>query len=266
MRPYIRCIDVNSEHCPCMLSDTNHCFMCSHLKGEAVCDCDWTGLCILNEKRWQNAQKPSEHSNRREVESQFTVRQQINSHTCVIEVSVGKEFAHLHDVVGAFVFLRRADDPEMCNFPVGIMDVNGGNLVLAVETIGPKSSRLFMQPDSRILVRGPYYNGVFGQPWIDSTKYGTILAAVGGMGQANALMLARKILKNNNKAIFVVAPGRAGEIFVDEALRTMGVEVITVPSMRREGFIQIKQLFSDTIDLLISAGPDDLHFGLISLM
>jgi NAD(P)H-flavin reductase len=266
MRPFMRCVDVNSEQCPCLLADTNHCFMCSHLKGEAVCDCDWTGLCLFSQKQWQPTKKPSDPPSRRELESPLVIKRQINEHTYIVEVDVGQELAKQLDTVGSFVFLRRADDPEMCSFPVGVMDSNGVKLTVAIETIGPKSSRLFMQPEATVLVRGPYYNGVFGQPWIDSTKYGTILAVVGGMGQANALMLAKKALANGNAATFIIAPGQAEVVFIADELRAMGVEVICVPSMRRDGFAKIKELFNDKIDLLLSAGPDELHFGLITLM
>ncbi|MDF2501086.1 MAG: pyrK 1 [Anaerosporomusa subterranea] len=266
MRPFMRCVDVNSEQCPCLLSDTNHCFMCSQLKGEAVCNCDWTGQCILQEKRWKAPRKPSDAPCRREVEATLVIKQQINEHTYIVETEVGLELAEQLNKIGSFVFMRRVDDPEMCNFPVGIMDVKNGVITLAIETIGPKSSRLFMQPQARALLRGPYLNGVFGQPWIDSTKYGTILAAVGGLGQSNALMLAKAVLANGNRATFVIAPGQAGSIFVADELQAMGVEVISVSSMRREGFAKLQELFSDKVDLLLSAGPDDLHYGLIAAM
>ncbi len=266
MKPVMRCIDVNSQQCPCLLADTNHCFMCSHLKGEAICDCDWTGKCILHERNWQAPRKPSDAPCRREVETTLVTKRQVNDSVCIVEAEVGAELAEQLDQVGSFIFLRQADDPEMCNFPVGIMNVHGGTITMVIEKLGPKSSRVFLQPNARVLIRGPYRNGVFGQPWIDSTKYGTILAAIGGLGQTNALMLARQVVANNNTALFVIAPGQAGTIFVTDELRNLGVDVITVPSMRREGFARLQERFTDQVDLLLSAGPDDLHFALIDVM
>lgn len=266
MKPVMRCIDVNSQQCPCLLADTNHCFICSHLKGEAVCDCDWTGKCILHERHWQVPRKPSDTHCRREVETTLVTKRRINENIFIVESEVGAELAQQLDQIGSFVFLRQAADLEMCNFPVGIMDVNGGIITMVIERIGPKSSRVLQQTDVRVLIRGPYRNGVLGQPWIDSTKYGTILAAIGGLGQANALMLAKQVLANNNKVTFVVAPGQAGSVFVAGELSKMGVDVITVPSMRREGFARLQELFSEQVDLLLSAGPDDLHYALIEAM
>lgn len=266
MKPVMRCIDVNSQQCPCLLADTNHCFMCSHLKGEAICDCDWTGKCILHERHWQAPRKPADAPCRREVETTLVTKHQVNDSVCIVAAEVGVELAEQLDQVGSFIFLRQADDPEMCNFPVGIMNVNGGTITMVIEKLGPKSSRVFLQPNARVLIRGPYRNGVFGQPWIDSTKYGTILAAIGGLGQTNALMLARQVVANNNNALFVIAPGQAGTIFVADELRNLGVDVITVPSMRREGFARLQERFTDQVDLLLSAGPDDLHFALIDVM
>lgn len=266
MRPYMRCVDVNSDQCPCLLSDTNHCFMCSHLKGELVCDCDWTGQCILNEKRWKAPRKPSDPPPRKEVESSLIIKRQVNDSVYLVELNVGAEMAERLDKVGSYVFIRRADDPEMCSFPVGIMDVEGDVITLAIEAVGPKSSRLFMTPPTRALVRGPYLNGVLGQPWIDSTKYGIILATVGGSGQAHAIMLAKKVIANNNLVTFVIAPGKAGNVFVADELERLGARVITVASMRRDGIPRLRELFSNDVDLLLSSGPDELHFAVIAAM
>lgn len=266
MKPYLRCVDIHSAHCPCLLADTNHCLMCSHLRGESVCDCEWSGLCLLNEKRWQSTPSSIEPASRQELETTFNIKRRVSEHTYLIEVEVGAELAAKLNAPGSFVFLRRAEDPKMCTFPLGVMDVNQSRLTLAVEAIGPKSCRLFLPSDNRVLLRGPYTNGIFGQPWIETTKCGTIVAVVGGLGQANAIMLAKKIIANNNKAVFIVAPGRAKAIFVAEELRELGVEVITVNSMRQEGFTHLFKLMNHQVDLLLSAGPDELHHAVIQQM
>lgn len=268
-----RCIDINSAYCPCFLSETNHCTFCSHLKGEAVCDCNWGGVCILYEKQWQPKKRlwvpDADTPIRLESDTQFVVKQKISEDTYLLEFAVSHELARSLDKCGAFVFLRRSSDPQIYHFPVGVMKVEGNTIQVVIETIGPKSARLLADKNNQVLVRGPYYNGIFGQPWIDNIDNGKILLIIGGMGQPPAVPIARQLKEKNNCVNAIVAPGKIGKIFIAEELGKLGIQVQEVPSMRQVGI----QLFSQSLvnrqecpELVISSGPDDQHYALIAAM
>jgi len=119
---------------------------------------------------------------RMETDTEFVVKRTITERTYLLEFEVDPEFARSLERCGSFVFLRRPSDQQFYHFPVEVMKVNGNNIQVVVKTIGPKSSRLLSDDNRQVLVRGPYYNGIFGQPWIDSIVNGKILLIVGGMG------------------------------------------------------------------------------------
>lgn len=269
----MKCIDINSPYCPCLLSETNHCTFCSHLKGEPVCDCNWSGVCILYEKQWQQ-KKPGwirdvDMPVRLESDTEFIVKQKITDQTYLLECEVTPELANALNRCGSFVFMRRPADQHFYHFPVGIMKVSGNNIQVVIEAIGPKSSRLFTDNNKRVMVRGPYFNGILGQPWIDNVDNGKILLIVGGMGQPPVMPIARKLLEKNNSVKAIIAPGKIGTVFIAGELTALGIEVQEVASMRQFGIHALKELLADSKEcpeLIVSAGPDDQHYGIITAM
>lgn len=266
------CIDINSPFCPCLLAETNHCVFCSHLKGQPVCDCNWCGVCILYEHQWQPKNGGWRSENvpvRMEMESKVSRRELIAHNTWLLQFAVGPELAVELKKTGAFVFLRRPEDPHYFHFPVGVMKVTGDDVQVVVEAVGPKSGRLLEPGAETVLVRGPYYNGVLGQPWIDNITCGTILLVAGGMGQPPALPIAARLLANGNSVTALLAPGKIGKVFIDAELRDLGATVHAVDSMRRAGTSLLTAWLADgdtRPDLVVSAGPDDQHHGVIAAM
>ncbi|EGO63668.1 hypothetical protein [Acetonema longum] len=263
----LRCVDIHTDHCPCLLAETNHCFMCSHLQGKEVCDCNWTGQCLLYEKIWQSVKQKNL---RREVESAVHIVRYIPPSTYLLDLRVDAIMGQQLSRLGSFVFIRALDDPEICSFPVGIMDIShdpdtdSDTLHVAIETVGPKSSRIFLKDQAKISVRGPYYNGIFGQPWIESMKHGKIFLLAGGIGQACSIMIVRTLIASGNDVTAVIAPGKVGALFVADRLKKMGCTVLTVSSMRDQGFgIVAEAAANREVDLVVSAGPDTMHHGLI---
>lgn len=264
------CIDLNSRYCPCLLAETNHCEFCSHLKGGTTCDCNWSGVCILYEQYWQNKsgvkQGGKDIQERMEEITNFSIKDRIGENTYWLEFSVGNELARQLEKTGSFVFMRRASDPKYYHFPVGVMAVKDNRIEVVIETIGPKSVRLLTEGDQQIIVSGPYYNGVLGQPWIDNIRDGKILLVAGGVGQAPALPMVKKLVENNNEVLAVLAPGHVGSVFIGEQLRSWGVKVDEVFSLRRSGIPMLQELFALQPDLIVSAGPDAQHYAIISAM
>lgn len=41
------CQDYATDACPCILSELKECYVCSHLQGHELCNCDWQGSCVF---------------------------------------------------------------------------------------------------------------------------------------------------------------------------------------------------------------------------
>jgi dihydroorotate dehydrogenase electron transfer subunit len=265
-----KCIDINSKYCPCLLAETNQCIFCSHLKGETTCNCNWSGMCILYEKHWQHKnQNQLEESPkiRMEEEVNFSIKEQLSDTTYRLEMKVSDELAKQLTPIGSFVFLRCPNDPHYFYFPISIMKIKENILQVVIETIGPKTVRIFADNNNKIVIRGPYWNGVLGQPWIDNLTYGKIVLIAGGIGQAPALPLANKLMNNsNNQVMAILAPGKVGKFFIEEDLKGLGVLVHTVPSLRKFGLSILKEWLHQKPDVIVSAGADSQHYGIITAM
>ncbi len=259
-----KCIDINSAYCPCILADTNHCVFCAHLQGKEMCDCNWSGVCILYEKKW-NARNETlvTRDPRPELACPIVERKFLRENICRLVLTVPPPLAEQLKAPGSYVFLKRAVDPHYFQLPIGVMQVPAEDkIVVVLETVGPKS-RQVTEEDQMLMVRGPYKNGIFGLPWIEKLVYGKVLLLAGGMGQPPALPIAERLINNYNKVTAIIAPGAAGFINVEE-LQLAGVELLQVKSLRRMGYACLAdKLRADTWDLLVSCGPDTQHFAVI---
>lgn len=260
----MRCIDVNSAYCPCILAEMNHCVLCSHLQGKENCSCEWSGTCILYEQFWQK--KSATSRARSEEVTRFASIEVIGDNTVMATIPLSQELSAQVDKAGSFVFIRRADDAMFYHFPVGVMEVEDGKITVAIEGIGVKSKRLLADTSVDIIVRGPYYNGIFGEPWLTSIHNERALLLAGGIGQAPAVAVAKRLVQNGNRVTAILAGGKVGQIFVDTRLRRMGAEVIVVPSMRKDGLTIMQKILKKGIDFVASCGNDNQHCGIIAIL
>jgi len=263
-----QCIDMNSKYCPCLLAAANNCIFCSHLKGEVICDCNWSGRCILYEQHWQYKKQDGDESQtlRTEEEVEFIIKERFGENTLILEWNVSPQLAAELTRIGSFVFLRQPSDPHYFYFPVNIMSIQGNTIQVAIETIGPKSKRIVEGNNNKLLIRGPYYNGVLGAPWIDNITDGNIILVAGGIGQAPGFPLVSKLMRSGNKVTALLAPGKVGQIFIAKPLEELGVTVHQVSSLRQFGMTMLREWLALTPDLIVSAGPDEQHYGVIAAM
>lgn len=262
-----KCIDINSVDCPCILASANHCVFCSQLQGKGTCDCNWSGICILYEQKW-NARNNlvTAKPKRAELECRILDRTFLSTKVCRIVLEVPMALAEQLRAPGSFVFLRRNSDPQYYHIPIGIMQVIGDRkIVVVIEALGLKSLRV-VEEDQSLLLRGPYRNGIFGSPWIEQLTRGKVLLIAGGMGQPPALPVAEKLSRNYNKVTAIISAGTTGFIGVAE-MEDLGVDVVRVDSLRRVGYHHFGSLLTDASwDLVVSCGPDAQHFAVIDAM
>lgn len=259
-----KCIDINSIYCPCILASANHCVFCSHLQGKDICDCNWSGVCILYEKKW-NARNDVWVSKqpRPEIECTILEREFIKENVCRIVLEVPADIAEELKNPGAYVFMRRSNDPQYFQIPIGVMQVlDEQKIVVVVEALGVKSTHI-LEEEQVLSIRGPYKNGIFGLPWIEKLAHGKVLLIAGGMGQPPALPVAEKLVNNYNRVTAIIAPGAAGFLNT-EKMQSMGIELIKAESLRRTGYVSLaNKLAEDTWDLVVSCGPDAQHFAVM---
>ena len=158
----IDCIDAGTEYCPCKLAESGECLICSQCQGECFCDClNWKGVCIYQEF-YNNGNKAKDGRKAYDC----TVEDVKNYNNNMIMIKFKAPHKLVLDLVkpGSYIFVR-TDENKYFDIPISIMnsDIENDIITIAVEIRGIKTNRLLnTKTNQNIVIRGPYWNGVFG--------------------------------------------------------------------------------------------------------
>ena len=193
MKPRLECIDSGSEYCPCYLAETGDCMTCSMLQGEDFCHCNWRGICIYSEYVDNGNRRKQERQNQN---IEVVDIEKINENSFILKMKASKTLLRLLKEPGAYVFLRGENLPEYFNTPMSIMDIDeeDGYLYIAYQVIGSKTQKLKASMD-KLIVRGPYWNGLHGMKNLKKTANKNCLVVARGIAQAPAILVLKKLVK-----------------------------------------------------------------------
>jgi NAD(P)H-flavin reductase len=260
-----QCVDAGSEFCPCYLAETNDCIICSHLQGVDYCNCNWCGTCIYQEYIWNgNKSKIKRVSNKFPVIS----REKIGDNSILMKIQVSRVFARQLMEPGAYVFLRSEDKETYYDVPMSITDSDdiSGVITIAAQIIGTKT-KMLDSTEEYILVRGPYWGGLFGQKHIKKLQNSSALLISRGIAQGPALLLGKKIIRANNKILFVIDKGRVEKNFIKEEVEKIGAEYIELDLLDGKS----NQIILDLVEkmspgLVFSGGSDKQHEAILKIL
>ncbi|MTI70224.1 MAG: sulfide/dihydroorotate dehydrogenase-like FAD/NAD-binding protein [Firmicutes bacterium] len=265
MKKRLQCVDAGSEYCPCYLAETNDCITCSILQGKDFCDCNWRGTCIYQEYVWNgNKRKESRDYLKCKIESTT----QISNNSFILKIKVTKTLARLLKEPGSYVFLRGINLPQHFDMPMSVLDADDikGYIKIAYQILGPKTKRLNMS-QNEVMVKGPYWNGLLGVKNIKVTKNSNCLLIARGIAQAPISLLAKKLLKRNNKITFILDEGNLKSNFIEKELKNYDIKIIKKDLMKEENnkFIK-KQLLNNNYQLISIGGSDLLQSYIIKII
>lgn len=265
MQRRLECIDAGSEYCPCYLADTNDCITCSHLQGKDFCDCNWRGICIYQEYV-MNGNKS--RNQRESFKCSLEEKREVGNNCTIIKLKVTKTLARLLKEPGAYVFLRNIDLPQYFDVPMSIMDADdlNGYIYIAYQTLGTKTKRL-NQIDKELLVRGPYWNAVYGLKNLKRVKDDNCLIVVKGIAQAPSVLVMKKLIKNSNKVTLVIDKGNTERIFIKDIIKDFDINIVEEDVMSENGRYLIRNILKNKdIGLVYSGGSDILHKLMIEII
>lgn len=261
----IKCIDVGTNYCPCYLAEIGNCLVCSHLNGKGCGDCNWQGICIMNDFYWNGKRsaegrtiiRPEEVSKKLIADNLLLLSAQIPSHKV-------KDFVH----PGTFVFIKNDSFPDFYDVPTSVMDVDEKKHILhfAIQIVGPKTKAL-LKEEKKITIRGPYWNGIYGIEHIKTLENGYVLIITRGICQASALLLIKKLINNDNKVKVYIDPGSLGRIFIGDSLKELGITAIKTDITKKEKLNEIKSdIENQPFDLIYSGGGDLQHLIIFKII
>lgn len=263
------CFDAGSICCPCDLAFLGQCVACSLIRGESVCRCGWSGLCVYQEfVRRKEAAPP-----RREIPARVAGLTGLpaspgQKEAFILDLVVGDSVARWCVFPGSFLMVRPKGRSSRFNVPLSVMQVRDDAIQVAVEVVGPKTAALAAAcvPDAGVIAAGPYWSGLQGSAALSSSGAGRVLVVAKGIGQAPAVNTAKYALGRGAFVKTLLGPGGLGEVFVDGLLRDEGAAVEVLPRSRDHNMARVYQeLCTGGYDVLVSEGGDRQHRSLLDL-
>lgn len=263
------CFDALSAYCPCDLAFLGQCVACSLIRGEDVCQCGWSGVCVYQDfiRRKQAAPARPEGTARVVARADLPASP-AGKGAFILDLALDSLVARWCVFPGSFLMVRPKASPVRFNVPLSVMRVRDAGVQLAVEVQGPKTLALASacQPDAEVAVTGPYWAGLQGAAALRTRGAGRVLVIAKGIGQAPALNAVRYVVDRGGYAKVLLGPGVIGEVFVDGLMRDEGAAVEVLPRRKDHNMARFYQeLCGGEYDVLVSCGGDRQHRSLLDL-
>lgn len=250
------CIDCGSKYCPCHLAYSGDCIKCSLIRGEKTCDCSWQGICVYNEVK-HNAKGLI--NQREEFLCEILDKKEIAKDSFLFVIKIPSLLSKELSVPGAYVLLKaRNKESDMYNVPISVMDIDEENSILEVivKTRGLKTKVLLESQE--IIVKGPYFNGVFGVDKISKIKNSNCVVTLNGLSQVNSINVIKKLIQNKNKVeVFY----NSNSIIIEQVrskLENLGVNIHVINMDEDKGLI-VDYIKRNNVSLIYSGGNNEFN-------
>lgn len=267
------CIDAGTEYCPCHLAETGDCILCSQLSGKKLCECtNWKGVCIYQEYIW-NRKKAKE--GRKNYICTILNKEKIGEELLIFTILVPHKLAQDLVYPGSFIFLRNPKTKQFYDTPISVMesDTRENTLKVAIEIKGIKTKSIdSVDVDDKILIRGPFWNGVLGLKNINKSKDGTSVLVCRGIGQAPIVPVMKKLYSNGNKIIAIIDKTNFNNVFIKNYLDMCNATLIECSVFSKGDLTEEfkKSLFNiikdENVNLIHCAAQDIIIYKALNLI
>jgi len=213
------------------------------------------GVCIYNDFYFlENKRKDTR------VPQEFPIldREYIDN-IIILSIQVTKYMARVLKQPGSYVFVRSKHSDHFFDVPISIMDSDEEKslIKIAIEIHGVKTKKL-MNQDHTIMIRGPYWNGIFGLDHLKKTKNDRCLVLARGVVQAPAILVIKQLLKNNNNLDIIVNKRDIEHNFINDYFNLDSVKELE--GSYEEMAVLCRQLVKENkYKLVFIGGSDELQ-------
>lgn len=175
---------------------------------------------------------------------------------------------------GSYIFVR-TDENNYFDVPISILESNVDNdeISLLIEIRGIKTKKILdLETGENIIIRGPYWNGVFGLKNIESTKNSNALVLARGIGIAPMIPVIRNLKNSNNNISLIIDKSPYNEIpvknYISKYLNLWNEETLIVQGKIPENTKNIikNTIKENNIKLIYCAGADILIYNIIDFL
>lgn len=255
---YIDCIDAGTRFCPCSLAETGDCILCSCLREKKFCDCiNWKGVCIYGEFINNGVKsKKGREDYRCIIDNKIP-----GDNIFYLKVSIPHSLASELTFVGSFVFIRNKDFEKSYDTPISVLEVNTEEdyAEFGIELRGTKTKALNLS-ENDLIIRGPYWNGVFGVKKINELKSKNALIISNGIGLIPTVPIIKKLSENGNHIILIYDDSNIDLNYVKNKIKEFNVEEYNVKIFSNgnltEDFKDVLNKYKEKADLIHVSAQD----------
>lgn len=268
----IDCIDAGTDYCPCKLAEYDQCLICSQCQEKVFCDClNWKGVCIYQEF-YDNNKKAKE--GRKTYECIINNVTKYNRDLIMIKFEAPHKLALDLVKPGSYIFIR-TDDNEYFDIPISIMnsDIENDVITIAIEIRGIKTRKLLeLKSGENIVIRGPYWNGIFGIKEVFAQKKSKALILARGIGLAPMVPIIRKLISQDNDLKVFVDTNPFNINFAQEFLDEYEIKTLGNSSLLDKGKLSdyakviIQDALKDGVNYIHVGGADILTYNVINYL
>jgi NAD(P)H-flavin reductase len=267
----IDCIDAGTEFCPCHLSETGDCILCSQLQGKDFCDCtNWKGVCIYQESVWKGDLPKAERKDFLcKIYKKHYINENVIAFTILVKHKLAQELSH----PGSFIFLRNPETNKFFDVPISIMDsdTEENRLKIVIELKGIKTKMLNkLNENDNIVVRGPFWNGALGLKNIYSSFDKVSLLIARGIGIAPMIPIMKRLYSKGNKIIVIIDETDFSIDYFKNYFELCNAKIIKAKLLNNGKLsTELKNLideYKNEIDLVYCAGPDILISNILEFI
>ncbi len=175
----------------------------------------------------------------------------------VIQIEVEAPYIARNCKAGHFVIVKIGEKGERVPLTISSSDKEKGTVTLVVQIVGLSSKMLCELEEGDFItdIAGPLGHAT------EVEKYGTVLAASGGVGTAPLLPIVKALKESGNRVVTVIA-GRTKELVIlEDEIRKYSDEVIVMTddgSYGEKGLVtqgMEKFISNEKIDFAVTIGP-----------
>ena len=240
-----------------------------HNYPENLCDCiNWKGVCIYQNMFGMERKQKSKKNLLLQSLREKGNRRKLIIFTLLTTHKIAQDLIH----PGSYIFMRSTKSTQFYDAPMSIMDVNTEEnwIKVAMEIKGIKTKTIAsVEENENILIRAPFWNGIFGLRNVYTARDGVSLIVARGIGQAPMVPVLRKLYSNGNKLIVVLDKANYKNTFVEEYLSKYDCKVINCNTLDKGQITEeVKEIIDraieeEKINLVHCNGADILNLKIV---
>ena len=217
------CADAGGQYCPCHLAHSGDCIKCSLIRGEKKCDCKWQGVCAYN---LLEHDKMSPVEERKEALCKVLEAKEIDNNIYYLKIQIPNKLIKNLCEPGAYVFFKDKNRIDsIFNAPISVLDIDEKNNILEVIIVPRGIKTKPLVHTNEVIVKAPYFTGIFGQKEIKSNMDDKCLIILDGLSQVNSINVIKRLIKNNNNVeVFINDKGKRLNV-VEDKIKEMGIKI-----------------------------------------